>query len=70
VVVQYGASSNTLTRGRALAQAARTRTPLPGRPHLQMTLHPLTVGVIAPPTAFIMRIAVKNAPATSRSVRV
>src|SRR5664279_2566161 len=61
VVVQYAASSNTLTTGRALAQAARTRIPLPGWPHLRMLLQPLTVVVIALTTTFMMRIAVKNA---------
>src|SRR5664280_2077159 len=61
VVVQYAASSTTLTTGNAFAQAARTRIPLPGWPHLRMLLQPLTVVVIALAAAFMMRIAVRNA---------
>src|SRR6478735_6687006 len=61
VVVQYAASSNTLTTGNTFAQAARTRIPLPGCPHLRMLLQPLTVVVIALAAAFMMRSAVKNA---------
>src|SRR3954471_5814440 len=61
VVVQYAASSNTLTTGRALAQAARTRIPLPGWPHFGIELQPLTVVVIALITVFMVTIAVRNA---------
>src|SRR3954453_12419184 len=61
VVVQYAASPNTSTRGRALAQAARTRIPLPGWPHLGIELQPLTVVVIDLITMFMVTIAVRNA---------
>src|SRR4029077_14652642 len=63
LVVQYAASSKALTTGRAFAQAALTRIPLPGWPTLRMLLQPLTVVVIDLTTAFMLRIAAKNARA-------
>src|SRR5215469_2522980 len=61
VVVQYAASSTTLTAGSTLAQAARRRMPLPGWPHVKVVLHPLTVVVMAFTTALIISCAVRNA---------
>ena len=61
VVVQYAASSKTLTTGSAFAQAARTRTPFSGRPHPGMDAQPLTVRVILRTTRFMTTIAVRNA---------
>src|SRR3954451_12478584 len=61
LVVQYAASSNTLTTGRAFCNAARTSKPLPGRPALRIEFQPLTVVVSAFATAFRMRTVVRNA---------
>src|SRR6266566_3769972 len=60
-VVQYAASSNELTTGRAFCKAARTNSPLSGRPALRIELQPLTVVVSAFATESSTRIVVRNA---------
>ena len=61
LVVQYAASSNTLTTGSAFCNAARTNSPFPGWPARRIELQPLTVVVSAFATESRTRIVVRNA---------